>query len=136
MSCREVRLSDLVRAVGADSPHAGLLDSRIHGKRSAAGDAGDAEQLPASCRTGGPESDCDPKFSRCKSCAALRVKAWVTSKFEGPLSELVSNGSCGLIQLPRQWILFLRHAADVVERLAPGVRRLQCGTAVAETSGQ
>src|SRR3984885_9511450 len=33
---------------------------------------------------------------KCRSCAALKVKACVTSKFDGPFSACVSNGSCGL----------------------------------------
>src|SRR5229473_2264210 len=41
-------------------------------------------------------SDCGPKCSRCRSCAALNVKACVTSKFDGPFSEPVSNGFWGL----------------------------------------
>src|ERR1700724_1103345 len=41
-------------------------------------------------------SDWSPKCSKCKSWAALNVKACVTSKLDGPLSACVSNGSCGL----------------------------------------
>src|SRR5262249_49549075 len=44
---REVRSANLVRAVRANRPRSGLLDSRIHGERGTAGEGRDAQQLPS-----------------------------------------------------------------------------------------
>lgn len=43
----EHRRADLIWPVGSDRTDAGLLDTRVDGEWEAAGDGGDAEQLPA-----------------------------------------------------------------------------------------
>lgn len=132
----EIGCGDLVGAVGAVGADAGLLDSGIDGEGRAAGDGGDAEELPSGGDgfvDGAEEADGFEvevlSGAEGEGVGDVEVgRAFFRVGVEGVLRSGEGDGSGGAGSSD--------DSADVIERLGPGVSGLDAGATVGDGSGE